>query len=714
MEKYRLRRDSMYRALAVAIGIFSSTLLSYAAFRLKLPIYPDALGTIAISAVGGLFPGIMTAVLTDTVCMLFNDNALYFGIVNVLTAIFTAWFIREKGFKYISNVIIFILSAGLIGGGLSGIIQWTLFGEPQSASIAELVDKTGIQSSIVRFLLFLFINISVNIIEKGVSTGIVLLVMYFIPNEILIRIRNSGWRQRPLSPDEVKEMDAYDTGVGLSIRRRMTIMLAVIALAVAVLMSYIGLGLYYRNAKEDVKNNAYDAAEAAAMVIDGDKIADFLKEGKDADGYKETADMLYYIWKGSTDVEYLYVLTIDEEYVTFVFDVYDETMESDEEPYAPGDKVEIEEEFKPYMPELLAGEEIEPVVSDNTWSYLLTVYYPIYDSNGNTVCYTGADVSMNYLADYMKDFIFRVLLMLSAFFVLIVAYGLQTTGLYIVYPVESMVHEISKFTNGSSDQKQLDADVRSLRSLDISTGDEIEKLYRSVCKMAASQTEQIRSVRRLSENTAKMQDGLIITMADLVENRDSDTGAHIQKTAAYVKIIVEGLKKKGYYAEKITDKFMSDVVRSAPLHDVGKISIPDNVLNKPGKLTDEEYEIMKNHTTEGRKIMEKAIDTVEGENYLKEARNMAAYHHERWDGKGYPEGLHGEVIPLSARIMAVADVFDALASPRVYKPPFPLEKALSIIQEGAGTQFDAKCVEVFLDALPEVKVILRKYNENVL
>ena len=217
----------------------------------------------------------------------------------------------------------------------------------------------------------------------------------------------------------------------------------------------------------------------------------------------------------------------------------------------------------------------------------------------------------------------------------------------------------------------------------------------------------------MSESTAKMQEGLIITMADMVENRDSDTGAHIQKTAAYVRIIAEGLKKKGYYAEKLTPQFMSDVVRSAPLHDVGKISIPDGILNKPGKLTVEEFEIMKTHTVAGKKIMENAISTVKGENYLKEARNMAAFHHERWDGKGYPEGLHGEVIPLSARIMSVADVFDALSSPRVYKPAFPLEKALAIIEEGSGTQFDPKCVEVFLESLTEVKVILKQYNQDV-
>ena len=150
---------------------------------------------------------------------------------------------------------------------------------------------------------------------------------------------------------------------------------------------------------------------------------------------------------------------------------------------------------------------------------------------------------------------------------------------------------------------------------------------------------------------------------------------------------------------------------SAPLHDVGKINIPDTILSKPGKLSPEEFEIMKTHTTSGKLIMERAINTLGGETYLKEARNMAAYHHERWDGKGYPEHLRGEVIPLSARVMAVADVFDALASRRVYKPALPYEKALAILEENAGTQFDPKCVEVFVESQEEIKQVMRKYPD---
>ena len=712
MKQYRARRDGMMRALAVIIGIAVSVAVSFLAHRLNLPIYPDAIGTIGVSALGGLFPGIVTGVLTDTFMMMFNSKALYFGIVNAVVAIYTAWYVRKRGLRRIKHLAVFIVGAGIIGGGLSGIIQWILFSGPQASVIVDLLNAINIQSVVLNFLFFILINISINILEKGFSTAIVLLVIHFLPKDIVTHIKNGAWRQRPLSHSETKEMDARDPDVKLSIRRRMTIMLLIVALGVAFLIGYIWTNLYNNNALEEAKIKAVNTAKAAAMAVDGDKVFDFLRNGTEAPGYKETSDVLYYIWKGSTDVEYLYVLTIDEEHVTFIFDMYDREDPAGSDAYSPGDQVEIEEEFKPHLPALLAGEEIEPVVSDNTWGWALTAYYPVRDSNGHTVCYAGADISMHDLTNYIQNFILRVALILAGFFVLIIAYGLWTTGIYIVYPVQSLKNKIKDFTGAGSDQKEIDEAVRNLRSLEINTGDEVEKLYKSICEMAASQAEQLRSVRRLSENTEKMQGGLIVTMADLVENRDSDTGAHIQKTAAYVKIIVEGLQKKGYYAEKITPKFMADVVRSAPLHDIGKISISDNILNKPGKLTDEEYEIMKTHTTEGRKIMEKAIDTVEGENYLKEARNMAAYHHERWDGKGYPEGIHGEVIPLSARIMAVADVFDALTSKRIYKPPFPLDKAVSMLQEGAGTQFDAKCVEVFIEALPEVKVILRKYNEN--
>ena len=317
------------------------------------------------------------------------------------------------------------------------------------------------------------------------------------------------------------------------------------------------------------------------------------------------------------------------------------------------------------------------------------------------------------LAALEKRYLVETISLYLSCFILICTFLMWLTEHQIIHPVQSITNNVKAFSYAGSSQIELDEDVRAFRNLDIHTGDELELLYHALCQLTLNQTEQMRSIRRLSDSTLKMQDGLIITMADMVENRDSDTGAHIQKTAAYVRIIAEGLMKKGYYAEKITPKFISDVVRSAPLHDVGKINIPDEVLNKPGKLTDEEFEIMKTHTTAGEQIIEHAISTVEGDSYLKEARNMAAFHHERWDGKGYPQKLHGEVIPLSARIMAVADVFDALTSPRVYKPAFPLDKALSIIAEGKGTQFDPKCVEVFMDSLDEVQVVLRKYNQDV-
>ena len=217
--------------------------------------------------------------------------------------------------------------------------------------------------------------------------------------------------------------------------------------------------------------------------------------------------------------------------------------------------------------------------------------------------------------------------------------------------------------------------------------------------------EQRERAERQSLVISRLQNGLILVLADLVESRDKCTGDHVRITAEYTRIIMEQLRRDGAYPEELTDEFIADVVRSAPLHDVGKIEVPDALLNKSGKLTPEEFEEIKKHTTAGRDIISSAIDMVSEETsgYLSEARNLAWCHHERWDGTGYPRGLAGEDIPLSARIMAVADVFDALVSRRSYKEPFPFDRSMAIIREGSGTHFDPKVAQAFLRAEAEVR-----------
>ena len=172
----------------------------------------------------------------------------------------------------------------------------------------------------------------------------------------------------------------------------------------------------------------------------------------------------------------------------------------------------------------------------------------------------------------------------------------------------------------------------------------------------------------------------------------------MRKTAAYADLILRELKRENIYTDQLTDTFVSEVVHSAPLHDIGKIQVSDAILNKPGKLTDLEYDIIKSHTTQGGDILRNRI-------LIGKTEDVARSHHERYDGKGYPSGLKGEEIPLSARIMAVADVFDALVSRRSYKEPFSFEEAMRIIQEDSGTRFDPAIVDAFCRAGEEVRRI---------
>ena len=211
---------------------------------------------------------------------------------------------------------------------------------------------------------------------------------------------------------------------------------------------------------------------------------------------------------------------------------------------------------------------------------------------------------------------------------------------------------------------------------------ELEEFHSHLQRMVDEQSEIITAK---TSRITDIQEKVIVGMANLIESRDGSTGKHVKNTQLYVKLIVEELMRRGMYPDQLNEEYMSNLCKAAPLHDVGKIKIPDSILQKPGKLTDEEYEQMKKHTSFSESIIQNIIGDVEDEKYVQMVSDVAMYHHERWDGTGYPKGLKGEEIPLGARIMAIADVFDAIYEERCYKPSIrPVRKVVAIIGQGVG------------------------------
>jgi adenylate cyclase len=204
----------------------------------------------------------------------------------------------------------------------------------------------------------------------------------------------------------------------------------------------------------------------------------------------------------------------------------------------------------------------------------------------------------------------------------------------------------------------------------------------------------------------------IEAMASVAETRDPETGAHIKRTQNYVRAIAQELQRSGHYTAILSDEFIELLYISAPLHDIGKVGVPDHILLKPGRLTAQEMELMKLHAEFGRKIIFSTAARIDGDNFLTVAGEIAATHHEKWDGSGYPKGLAGQDIPLSGRIMAVADIYDALISRRCYKEPFPHALAITMMQEGRGRTFDPVVLDAFFRIEGTVKEIAERFKDE--
>ena len=508
------------------------------------------------------------------------------------------------------------------------------------------------------------------------------------------------WQQKPLSHAETMEIIRHKCRK-MSLRVKIVLMLTMALFLFGLASVVISYQLYIYAAVDQHRRLGDTLANMMVYTINPNQINNYLERGEDTPGYKETMAKLTQLKLSSPDIRYLYVYKVTPEGCRVVFDV-----DAADDPGDPlGTLTPLDPAMAEYEDLLLAGKSVPPIVDQQ----LFTLYTPLYDSNGVCQAYAIADISTYDMEQQAHNYLVRCCSIFSMLFLFILLLGLQFAKYNLIMPINTLAHVVGQFVY--NDETSMERSLAKLRELQICTGDEVENLYLANMRTAADSVQHIKDVREKSETINHMQKTLIITIADLVERRDENTGQHIKKTAAYVRIILEEMRRQGIYKEMLTDEFIDDVVTSAPLHDVGKITIPDSILNKPGKLTPEEFALMQCHTTAGGRIIARIIGSVPETDYLYEAMNLATYHHERWDGTGYPMGLMGKDIPLSARVMAVADMFDALVSKRVYKPGFPYDKALRIMQEECGTHFDPKIIKAFMAVKDEILQVATQFSE---
>ena len=700
------KRTRTLRMIGLSVvGLLINVMMARLPMALKLPLYLDNVGSALTAALGGYIPGILVGFFTNVINGLSDPTTTYYGSLTVLIAVSSAWFAERGYYSKPWKLPIVVLVFALIGGGMGSVLTWALYGLDFGAGIsAPLARRIYEAGALNPFWSQFAADMLIDLADKAITVTIVATALNLLPQAVKQAMFYDGWQQAPLSRQTMKQADKKRARLW-SLRSKIIVLVAAAMVIIAAVVTIISFIHFQSAAIQEQTELAYGVVNVAAYAIDPDRVDEFIEKGESAEGYALVDKRFNDLANSTVNVEYVYAYKIMEDGCHVVFDA--DT--SDTPGSKPGDVIEFDEAFKKYLPQLLAGEEIEPIISNEKYGWLLSIYKPVYNSLDECKCYVCVDINMSHITTSGYQFIARVTSLFLGIFVLLLTVAIWLAEYSIVLPINTM--DIATGNAAYNTEEARTRTVESIRRLDIHTGDEIENLYHSVVKTTEDMVGTIENVEYQNEVINKLQNGLILVLADMVESRDKCTGDHVRKTAAYADIILRQMKKEGVYADQLTDEFMRDVVNSAPLHDVGKIQVSDAILNKPGKLTDEEFEKMKRHTTAGAEILSRAIDMVSEENsgYLKEAMNLAHYHHEKWNGTGYPCGLKGEEIPLSARIMAVADVFDALVSRRSYKEGFPFEKAMDIIREGCGTHFDPRVAEAFFHASDEVRRVMNTY-----
>ena len=689
---------------------------SKTALALNLPLFLDSIGTIFAAMLGGNLPAVIVGFCVNAINGISDITTLYYGIISILIGVAAALFQRNGFFKTPGKIVVTIITFSLLGGGLGSVLTYFLFGydfgEGISAPFALAVyEHLGFS----KFFAQLTADIILDVFDKTIVVIAAVALQRVVPQQLKNRIGKLFlFNQDPVRSDEEKLFEGKL--VKRSLIRKVVVMVIVAEILLGALASTTGYILYSQASVNEYIDISKGVSKATSVVVDGDRIDEFLEKGRDAEGYADIEKRLYRIKETFPHVMYLYIYRIMEDGSHVIFDLESEDIDDVKAVKAdqPGDVVDFDETFADVKENLIRGEKVEPRISDDEFGWLLTSYEPLLNSEGKPVAQIGVDLYMGDVNGEQATFFIKLLSMFFGLSIIIMSVVLEFVNRGIVYPVNRMAAASIHFAYNLEQGVESGNNLKAIEDLKIHTFDEIEYLYRAITKMGGDSLRYIDELNRQTERITNMQEEIIVNFAEMVEARDMSTGNHVKKTAFYVEAIAKELQKEGKFKDILTDSYIKVLKRSAPLHDIGKIAISDLILNKPGRFTEDEFKIMQSHTTEGKNILTKietnASDMDEG--YLKESIEMAQYHHEKWDGTGYPRGVKGDEIPISARIMAVADVFDALVAERVYKAAFPYEKAMEIITGGAGKAFDPDVVEAFTHISKELYDKRTKLNKE--
>ena len=520
-----------------AVGFFLNVMGVVIVKEFHLPIYLDTIGTIFIAVLGGYAPGIAVGFLTNLFGYYFDSEEIYYGMVSILLAVTTAFLAQKGYYEKFPKILL--------------TIPFTVFVTSFSGTFIEEMLSFSLSTNVTHDFLEHFYG---EFPDKSLAILLSFFILKFIPPDVKKRFKLLGKMQAPVSKEMLTAIKLNSHFI-LSLRTKMLINLMTITLFVAVFISVISYTIYRDSMVEDRKKIADGIVSMAVNEIDPKRVDEFLEKGYQAEGYFDVEKKLYKIRAGNSDVKFLYIYKIMEDGCHVVFDLDTATVEASE----PGTVEEFDESFEEYLPDLLAGRPIKPIINDDKYGYLLTIYKPVYNSVGQCVAYAGIDFSMDIINDYGRMFITKVIAIFSGTVILIFVFVLMFVENNIILPLNTMAYCARNFAYDSEAARA--QNIEHMRRLDIRTNDEIENLYSAFLKTTSDSMHYFENLKRSKIQLAVMEE---------LAHKDALTG----------------LKNKTAYNEYVA-KFDADIVEGRAKFAI--IMIDVNFLKKVNDTYGHEY-----------------------------------------------------------------------------------------------------------------------------